>query len=188
MFGGLSRTLVPFFHFCLPQQNVATLINTTAAKHAQILSRDPATVSRSESLGDFWVTEVTVSLEFYEIHTWKKNIYPLRRVMVLGVTASGRRPGKMDENLSKQNLGGGFKYFCFHPETWGRWTQFDDHIFQMGWNHQLDIPSLKLTLFRTWNGAEGPKRKGIIENYHPFSGAKMLVSGRVMQKRSCLLC
>ena len=23
--------------------------------------------------------------------------------------------------------------------TWGRWTQFDDHIFQMGWfNHQLD--------------------------------------------------
>ena len=25
----------------------------------------------------------------------------------------------------------------FHP--WGRWTQFDEHIFQMGWfNHQLD--------------------------------------------------
>ena len=26
----------------------------------------------------------------------------------------------------------------FHPENWGRWTHFDDHIFQMGWsNHQL---------------------------------------------------
>ena len=24
----------------------------------------------------------------------------------------------------------------FHLETWGRWTHFDDHIFQMGWNHQ----------------------------------------------------
>ena len=28
----------------------------------------------------------------------------------------------------------------FYPENWGRWTQFDEHIFQMGWNetnHQL---------------------------------------------------
>ena len=23
--------------------------------------------------------------------------------------------------------------------TWGRWTHFDEHIFQMGWNHQLDL-------------------------------------------------
>ena len=28
-------------------------------------------------------------------------------------------------------------FFYFHPETWGRWTHFDEHIFQMGWNHQL---------------------------------------------------
>ena len=27
--------------------------------------------------------------------------------------------------------------FYFHPETWGRWTHFDGHIFQRGWNHQL---------------------------------------------------
>ena len=28
-------------------------------------------------------------------------------------------------------------FFSFHPETWGRWTHFDEHIFQMGWfNHQ----------------------------------------------------
>ena len=34
-------------------------------------------------------------------------------------------------------LGGGFKYFLFSslPEEM---IQFDDHIFQMGWNHQLD--------------------------------------------------
>ena len=31
------------------------------------------------------------------------------------------------------------KYFWnFYPEPWGRCTQFDEHIFQMGWNHQLD--------------------------------------------------
>ena len=26
---------------------------------------------------------------------------------------------------------------------WGRWTHFDDHIFQMGLNHQLDILLVK---------------------------------------------
>ena len=35
--------------------------------------------------------------------------------------------------------GGNSNIFNFHPENWGRWTQFDEHIFQMGWNHQLDI-------------------------------------------------
>ena len=28
--------------------------------------------------------------------------------------------------------------FYFHPKTWGRWTHFDKHMFQLGWfNHQL---------------------------------------------------
>ena len=31
-------------------------------------------------------------------------------------------------------------FFMFTPTvTWGRWTQFDEHIFQMGWNHHLDF-------------------------------------------------
>ena len=36
-------------------------------------------------------------------------------------------------------LGGGFLNMSyFHLELWGRWNQFDEHIFQMGWfNHQL---------------------------------------------------
>ena len=35
-------------------------------------------------------------------------------------------------------LGGGVKYFDFHPYL-GEMIQFDKHIFQMGWfNHQLD--------------------------------------------------
>jgi len=31
---------------------------------------------------------------------------------------------------------GNTNIFYFHPEPWGRWTHFDDHIFQRGWfNH-----------------------------------------------------
>ena len=39
---------------------------------------------------------------------------------------------------SSPYLGGGFIHiFYFQPELWGRWTHFDEHIFQMGWfNHQ----------------------------------------------------
>ena len=37
-------------------------------------------------------------------------------------------------------------FFIFTADPWGRWTQFDEHIFQMGWfNHQpvLDIKKKK---------------------------------------------
>ena len=44
------------------------------------------------------------------------------------------------------SIGGGYGYtyfFGFHPENWGRWTQFDYHIFWMGgsttWNGIFDI-------------------------------------------------
>ena len=35
-------------------------------------------------------------------------------------------------------LGGGFKHFLFSPRNAGEMIRFDDHIVQMGWNHQLD--------------------------------------------------
>ena len=36
---------------------------------------------------------------------------------------------------SNGKLGGGnSNIFYFHPENWGRWSHFDEHIFQMGWN------------------------------------------------------
>ena len=43
------------------------------------------------------------------------------------------------DSLGGHWLGGGNSniFFYFHPENWGRWTHFDEHIFQMGWNHQL---------------------------------------------------
>ena len=30
-------------------------------------------------------------------------------------------------------------FFYVHPENWGRWTHFDEHIFHRGWfNQQLE--------------------------------------------------
>ena len=33
-------------------------------------------------------------------------------------------------------LGGGSKYFYVYPFL-GKWSNFDEHIFQLGWNHHL---------------------------------------------------
>ena len=42
--------------------------------------------------------------------------------------------------------------FHFHPENWGRWTHFDEQIFQMGWsNHQPGMDLLnRMTLQKIW--------------------------------------
>ena len=37
------------------------------------------------------------------------------------------------------NLGCGFNFIFIFIPTWGRWNQSDEHIFQMGWKHQLVI-------------------------------------------------
>ena len=49
--------------------------------------------------------------------------------------------------------GGNIHILYFHPENWGRWIHFDDHIFQMGWlNHQLWCLSYSLTFFQSHTG------------------------------------
>ena len=46
----------------------------------------------------------------------------------------------MPRNLNQVTCRGNSKDFWnFHPENWGKGTQFDEHIFQMGWNHQPDV-------------------------------------------------
>ena len=66
------------------------------------------------------------------------------RYNYLGFAAGGFLPSSMMK-ITTSNftmwaiLGGGFKYVFFHPENWGRWTHFDNHIFQIGWNHQLEL-------------------------------------------------
>ena len=49
-------------------------------------------------------------------------------------------------------LVGGFKYFLFSPGSLGKWSYLTN-IFQMGWNHQLDIIgwlSQWLTVLNFW--------------------------------------
>ena len=48
-------------------------------------------------------------------------------------------------------LGCDFKhYFCFHPEPWGVFMiQIDEHVFQMGWNHQLLVEDVHFYM-TTW--------------------------------------
>jgi len=41
-------------------------------------------------------------------------------------------------------LGGGFKYFLFSTLL-GEMIKFDDHIFRMGWNHQLEFVYTQLS-------------------------------------------
>ena len=48
---------------------------------------------------------------------------------------------KMFQMFNKFNtffLGGGSNDFLF-PALFGKMIQFDKHIFQMGWNHQLEF-------------------------------------------------
>ena len=67
-------------------------------------------------------------------------------------------------------LAGGFKYFWnFHPDPWGRWTHFDEHIFQRGWNHQLVYSFVdSMWLGDTLLGTNISPEKSIFEDYFPF--------------------
>ena len=55
--------------------------------------------------------------------------------------------------LNVDNLAGGFKYSLFSPLV-GELIQFHEHIFQMGWNHQLVTIQQKITTplkINDWN-------------------------------------
>ena len=61
-------------------------------------------------------------------------------------------------------------FLCSPLYIWGRWTQFDEHIFQRGWNHQPDLWWMT-TFFRCirrlgkWMGIEWMLWHRIAENW-----------------------
>ena len=61
-------------------------------------------------------------------------------------------------------LGGGFKYFLFSP-LFGDMIQFDEHIFQMGWNHQLEYDFSRCPLEHFPRSLKQKKAQG--KTYHP---------------------
>ena len=67
-------------------------------------------------------------------------------------------PLKMDVG---SDLGGGFKYFLFSP-LFREDSQFDEHIFQMGWfNHQPEMNVLLGQPFAVKNCREGIECKRV---------------------------
>ena len=69
-----------------------------------------------------------------------------------GVKSNFESPNFQGSRPFRGLLGGGFKHFYFHAELWGRWTHFDEHIFQRGWfNHQLDCYEKEVSPIRIPN-------------------------------------
>ena len=64
---------------------------------------------------------------------------------------NGEKPAaEMDQHY--KSLVAGFKYFLFSPLL-GEDSHFDDHIFQRGWNHQLDpVCYLSIASYNPTNG------------------------------------
>ena len=63
---------------------------------------------------------------------------------------------KLRKQIANDWLGGGFKYFLFSPRTLGKWSHFDEHIFQKGWfNHQPAGILTKKVIFKSAFSLEG---------------------------------
>ena len=75
------------------------------------------------------------------------------------------------------NLGGGFKYFYFHPYL-GKWSNLTN-IFQMGWDHQLANTLLKFNCSPPWKATETQFRKGlcVFQSHHFFKGELLNIGG-----------
>ena len=77
----------------------------------------------------------------------------------------------------------------FHPDMWGRWTQFDEHIFQLGWfNHQLEkgFWTLLIQVLTSWNqntcGATPLKLFRLDTQHDPFGIELGFFGGIFVQK------
>ena len=87
-------------------------------------------------------------LHDYSWHDYTKKLIPKRSFLRSLSKNCKKTPWKLKNATPKNKFspwkgtiirtkpsldGGNSNIFCFHPEPWGRWTQFDEHIFQMGW-------------------------------------------------------
>ena len=78
------------------------------------------------------------------MHRWPRPYWPALQREELGIWSEGFE--KCTSETYQTFLGGGFKHLYIryvHPYL-GKWSQLT-HIFQMGWNHQLDL------IYPPWN-------------------------------------
>ena len=73
----------------------------------------------------------------------------------------------------------------FHPDPWGRWTHFDEHMFQMGWNNQPVVslsqylPVFFSSQFFSWISAIVSPEKWENWNHFPFESSDMFEASGV---------
>ena len=81
--------------------------------------------------------KVCIKTYTYRMWWYGKWIYMIQLIYFSKI--EGIQAFNLLKSFTDTVLGGGFNYFWnFHPENWGRWTHFDEHIFQMGWfNHPV---------------------------------------------------
>ncbi len=74
-------------------------------------------------------------LQLHRVWIWSRDT--MRRI-IADIDTDGN--GEIDwEEMHVFNLvRGGFKYVLFSP-LFGEMIQFDEHMFQRGWNHQLEL-------------------------------------------------
>ena len=81
--------------------------------------------------------------------------------------------------FKKSKLGGGFKCLLFSPRSLGKWSQLIN-IFQMGWNHQLELTSSHL---KPWMVGRWWFPFGI---WPIFRGQAVSFRGQIVSFRECI--
>ena len=84
------------------------------------------------------------------------------RLDVLATEPPRKQLGNMEWNEWNHGFNGFYSYFVgnFHPEPWGRWTQFDifdEHIFRLGWN--LQPPTIEMKIFTSRDPLPEPQKE-----------------------------
>ena len=122
----------------------------------------PSTVCRIVPSGCifFWM-KPSISQKIPSAKTFPKNTESLKQKNKAVLDLWKRWRKLMMSNLQKQKrnwsrsergkcLGGGFKYFLFSTRNLGKWSNLTN-IFQMGWNHQLDVDCWWWSLVLCWH-------------------------------------
>ena len=85
------------------------------------------------------------------------NVWSQSKIMLQQVIQWWKIPkhnwNKQCHPKNQTSLGGGFKYFLFHPDL-GKWSNLTN-IFEIGWNHQLELTvtnSLRPTVWISFDG------------------------------------
>ena len=132
--GAWAGDIPPIAEWCLDQNQNNLLIQG---------------ISLVMPVAPFWTFRNSpLPVELKESESWVKKRSPRKHQSRRRLFGIHRGSAESLSRTRKELLGGGFKYFYFHPYL-GKWSNLTN-IFQMGWNHQLDYLMTALTC-RWWS-------------------------------------